>query len=310
MLIKSLCAGLMAVTLTAWAGQQADFGNSSSGGGASSSEVEFAVEQARMLAEDNGTELSVDFFLYALLDDRAVRSFLKQAQVNVVRLSNELEGQLSQARHEDPEIKREALRAVLGVAKLSADQLGKKFPTVEDYVGAILLDGSSNAAAALRSQGLTAERALEIAAQIHAEQEAERERARAELERKLSDARSRGVDDASEVRTFTDSPRHGARRYVMRVEGETADKQVQFKAAISRDGFLELLIEETPFEIEFVASKLAILIDSVESSRLNAELFVQTDSGRMKSGSFGGESGAFFISGYGSAQKSGVICKD
>jgi hypothetical protein len=70
---------------------------------------------------------------------------------------------------------------------------------------------------------------------------------------------------------------------------------VSFKAAVSHDGRLDLYIEETPYEIEFLASKLAVLFETVEGgTRLKVELVTEVSGQPRVVDGFGGSSGAIF----------------
>ena len=83
--------------------------------------------------------------------------------------------------------------------------------------------------------------------------------------------------------------------YVLRVNADTSDSNIAFKAAISRNGQLDFYVEETPFEIEFVASTIVALFETVEAGgRIKVELITDVEGQQLPVSGFTGSSGAVF----------------
>jgi hypothetical protein len=88
----------------------------------------------------------------------------------------------------------------------------------------------------------------------------------------------------------------GHKAYTLRVSGENdSDAPVQFKAAVSHDGFLNLYVEETPFETEFVAVTVVALFEAVDAGgRLEVELLTELEGEQRTVSGFTAASGAIF----------------
>ncbi len=88
-----------------------------------------------------------------------------------------------------------------------------------------------------------------------------------------------------------------------------AHHRVPFKAALSRNGILDLYVEETPFEIEFVASTVVGLFEAVEGGdRLKVQLITELEGEERVVSGFGGSAGAIFQDGHARpGQRSGFL---
>ncbi len=87
----------------------------------------------------------------------------------------------------------------------------------------------------------------------------------------------------------------GARRYTLRVISEDGVGATQFKAAVSHDGRLDLYIESTPFETEFLASRVVALFEAIDGDgRLRVQLITEVDGQNRPVAGVGGRAGAIF----------------
>ena len=278
-------------------------GNSSSGS-SSSSNADFVFTRAMDLATGRGdAQLTVEHFLIALLDNKAAVELLDAHYLDREALRTVLEDRIdtvaTRAGAGTPSVD-SSLRQVLQRATLKSIVTDQRGATGADYVLAILVQDDTFAAQALRDHGLT----LEVAKDTVIEQQVARNEAarkRWEEIKERVDAQRRAENAESEHQpVLSQALQSGARdrgpkHYRLRIMGADGREGVRFKAAVSRNGRLELYVEETPFEVEFTATRIAALFEAVSgNAALKVELISEVGGEQRVVSSFGGEAGAIF----------------
>ena len=82
--------------------------------------------------------------------------------------------------------------------------------------------------------------------------------------------------------------------YTLRVVNTDAEV-IPFKCAVSHDCELDLYIEETPFEVDFVAQRIIVLLDTINSNaELDVSLVAEVNDEQRKMSGFRGSSGVIF----------------
>lgn len=288
--------------------EDAYFGNSSSGGSStSSSSLELSFERAMEQAQISQQEyLTIEQVLLALLDDPSTREFLEDNAVDIgsvrAELSSFVRSNASNAPNGGRPIPHQDVRQVSQRALMKIYSSNKKAVDGVDILEAILAENNSFAAQILQKSGLSLE--------LTSNQVLERYLARAARD---TEKLEKLVREIEEQKQFADpaqghhiatlepasaqSERDGAgyKSYVLLVTSDDP-AVVRFKAAVSRDGRLDLYIEETPFETEFLASNVAALFETVEGgARIRVELTTEVEGQSRVVSGFGGSSGAIFI---------------
>jgi hypothetical protein len=167
-----------------------------------------------------------------------------------------------------------------------------------DILSAIVEQNDSYAATVLTQQGFTTDEATDAATEHCVEETQRTNEEMGDLRAKIA-KNSESESAISIVRGSTEAARsseHSILTYKLRVTSREPNTEVEFKGAISQDGRLKLMIETTPYEIEFVSARVVALLEAVSGSKgISAKLVVQHEDGSETSaGGFGGESGAIF----------------
>ena len=285
--------------------EDAHLGNSSSGGGnASSAEVNLAIEQASKAAQLRGYAApTLELILLALLDRISVQEILAahDADTKSLRaaLVSHIDANIPPAPANSLLDVETDLQRVLSRAAMKSYLNSRKHITEADILEAILVEQTSFAAKTLRDHGLTLKTVeSQIVEKYLVEQQEEASRLNQLLKKMEEHKASAGKtqdSDSARIEKYSGQAKNkdaGIKSYLLRV---TSNKPANFKAAISCDGHLDLYIEETPFEAEFLAERLAALFDTIAGGvRLRVELITDIDGQPHVTAAFEGQCGAIF----------------
>ena len=96
-------------------------------------------------------------------------------------------------------------------------------------------------------------------------------------------------DDKSSIEIVADAGRgHSPWKLPARWKLEVRGKAVRFKAAIARDGILELIESVVPYDKEFTASRLIALFESMDESEISVVAYSDASGMYTRQCSFGG----------------------
>ena len=290
-------------------------GNSSrSGGGFIAAETERAIENALKSAKDSGDiQLTIEHLVLALLDEGAVRDLLENSSVDLVAVRSALKAHIDLNVPKSKEFEEprpgSKLSIVMQRAVMKMMATNRKAINGADYIIAVLAQNDSFASQTLRDHGLALQIAedenLERYLKKNAEQtkEIERLQEKIRVQRESQDVTSElsaagnniAIGAVSSSGSGDDKVVEGHRDYTLQVFSEDESGLVQFKCAISHDGRLDLYIEETPFEVKFIATKVVVLVDALSANtRLNVQLRTEIEGEQRTVSGFGGTSGAIF----------------
>jgi hypothetical protein len=285
----------------------------------SSSDLEFAFQRATEMAQARGRERpTLEHVLLFLLDDRSVREMLANQYVDSQAIRSsllyQLEATTAEAQTADASGADPALQNVMRRAFLKNMVSNKREVGAADVMAAILVEGNSYAAQVLSERGLTVEEAENEALNNYFATQAEQALQLEETQKRIgrereAQSQSGAVSSIASVASSGARAASGPRPYTLRVISEGSEKEIRFKAAVSHDGRLDLYIERTPFEIDFLASRVAALFEAIDSGdRLKVELITEMDRERRPIAGFGGSAGAIFEDQNSLArQRSGVL---
>ncbi|EAQ98780.2 hypothetical protein KT71_09142 [Congregibacter litoralis KT71] len=274
-----------------------------SGGGRSAEpQLERAIEAAAYQASVAGDiTLSVERITQNLLSDDDVRAELERASVDVPAVLHQLEMYLDaqpkseQGRRADPDPKvRELLRNK--TMNLRSEEQ-RRVMSCLDVLAAIMEQNDSFASETLLDAGYSQERAREAAIGHFAAQQKKADTELRDIQAKISAVESekkpQWVAGSPGSESLQEDPRL-MQQYRLVVTSRNAESEVAFKGAVSQDGQLTLLVENTPFELELLATRFIALLEVASGKEgISAELFLRQDDGNeRKVGGFGGMSGA------------------
>lgn len=281
-------------------------GNMAGGTSNTSSEaVDFAFERAMEMARDNGRETpTLEHVLLALLDDESVQEMFANRYVDteVIRTSLQYHLETTSAEPQTPDSPRvdPALQNVMRRAVTKNMVSNKREVEATDIVVAILVEGDSYAAQVLNEQGLTVDEAENDALNGYLARQEQQSRRLEEMRARIAEENTRqaqsGANASIESGVVSGAGTAGGPRlYTLRVTTEDSEQETRFKAAVSHDGRLDLYIESTPFETEFLANRVAALFEAIDSDgRLNVQLITEIEGERRPISRFGGRAGAIF----------------
>lgn len=267
-------------------------------------EFDWAFSEALGIAADEGDGvLTLERFLLRLLEEPEVNGALTQSGVDLVALRGDLIAFVQGVPKSDdgfsdlPDAKLTQVLRSTAVLLHSDGARNNHVISSLDFLAAIMRQGESMASDWLTSAGFTLEQATEIA-------QADSVSNRQQTERELKDTKARlnafpvhsdgaflsGHLVPTRESVDSDAPTN---HYRITVESREADEEVEFKAAVWAGSSLQLLVESTPFEHEFVAREVIALFESVNNRQgISAALYAtQSDGSEKKIGGFGGESG-------------------
>jgi hypothetical protein len=285
---------------------KAVLGNMAGGTSHTSSEaVDFAFQRATEMAQASGRETpTLEHMLLAVLDDESVLEMFANQYIDpeVIRTSllyhlpsTDPEPQASGRQQLDP-----ALRDVMRRAVMKNMVTNRREVEAADIVVATLVEGDSYAARILSEQGLTVDEADNEALNSYLARQVEQSRRLEEMRERIAEENAR-QDQSGAVYSIRSSvvsgsgTASGPRLYTLRVISEDSEQETRFKAAVSHDGRLDLYIESTPFETEFLASQVAALFEAIENEgRLKVVLITEIEGQRRPITAFGGSAGAIF----------------
>jgi hypothetical protein len=175
----------------------------------------------------------------------------------------------------------------------------------------ILVEGDTYSAELLRKYGLRIQSAENTKLEQYLRRSKEQAKRLAEMQERARWQRQQTAGavlrnapaSPLELRTKTDASDAsqqqndaGHKAYTLRISSDDHERdRVQFKAAVSRNGILDLYVEETPFEIELVASTIVGLFEAVEGGdRLKVQLVTELEGQQRVVSGFSGSAGAIF----------------
>jgi hypothetical protein len=320
------CAFIMMGTLTAYSGTEtmddeshrARVGQGSRGGGITfAPTVDIAFERAQAKAKaDMSPTLTTERLLIELLEEETALPILTSANVDVDALRADLKATLSSdtptaAPGDEPRAV-ESLQNAMRRAVITAVASNARGATGADLLTAILVEGDTHAAEQLRKYGLDIQTVENSKLELYLRRNKEQTKFLAEMQQRARTQREgtqgvvakRGETAAlgvlSQAEAGGDKERHKAssahKPYVLRISSDDVEHaHVLFKAAVSRNGILDLYIEQTPFEIQFVAHTVVGLFEAVEGGdRLRVQLITELEGEERSVSGFGGSSGAIF----------------
>jgi hypothetical protein len=280
-------------------------GNMSQGGGSSTdAEVDLALKKAQEAAASAGGVLTVEHLLVALLDEPSVVELLEKQFVDRASLRVQLQKRLESAKVAEVPIREvkpdPALQNVLRRAMMKSVVSNRRGVEGAELVVAMLVEDDSFAATALREHGIKIDDSENAALERYLRIAAEQDRKLAELRRRIANEPANVVNRAGIERGIiaveegieSAEPDQGPCAFTLRVSGEPG---ARFKAAVSHDGRLDLYIESVPFETEFVAGRVAVLFERIDSANaIKVELLTERDGRLQTVAGAGGQSGAIF----------------
>lgn len=296
---------------------RAHVGQSSRSIGSSvSPNVELAFERALAAAKSkSAVAVTTEHVLLELLHEETVSELLTSASVDVDALRADLNEHLgttsvkaSGGSEPKPE---EILQNAMRRAVMKTFTSNQKGASGADLVVALLVEGDSYAAQVLRKYGLT----IDFAEDANLERYLTRGKEQSTLLKELQDkARNHrkatsGVTSATSSKPVVQTARKsresqkpegqsedGHKSFILRVRGANGSgENIPFKAALSRNGILDLYIEETPYDIEFVASTVVALFEAIEGGdRLEVQLITELEGEDRSVSGFSGSAGAIF----------------
>lgn len=287
-------------------------GSRSSGASSVAPAVERAYERAMESALESGVgRMTTEHVLIELLDDESVQEVLTTADADRdslrVQLLNHLEAnKLEGSTYTQMQVD-SALQSAMQRAVMKTFLSNRKGASGADILTAILVENNSVGARILRDHGLTIDVAENKALEIYLARSAEQGKKLEALLKKIEAQRPTSSETDS-FRVATKPSLQGAKPYTqhsntdsshkaykLRVIAETGESNIGFKAAVSHNGQLDLYVEETPFEIEFVAATIVALFEAVEASgRIKVELITDIEGQQRTVSGFAGSSGAIF----------------
>jgi hypothetical protein len=266
-------------------------------------QLEHAFEEAKTTAErESDAVFTIERLLQRLLEEPEVRSALATNDVDVQALSSELTSYLQGVRKTDTGFSmvtdskvRNVLQSI--VVRRHVEGINRATSSL-DVLAAIVGQGNSFAAERLSAYGFTAETAIDLADAHYVasgranEAELQQTKAKLALLPKQGQTRSETMPDSAQGAAKLNAT--STADYKIVVVSRDAMSEAQFKGAISADGSLTLLVETTPFEIDFLASEIVALFETVSDGEgISVELLATQSDGTVKIVSgFGGQSGA------------------
>lgn len=268
-------------------------------------EVELAFERAMATARENGMgSVTTEHVLVALLDEDSVREVLITTGVDLdavrVDLLKHLESNESKEPTDTQPMADPALQSAMRRAVMKTFVSNRKAASGADLLTAILVEDNTVGSRILSDHGLTVDSAENEALEHYLARSVEQSKKLEELQMQLEKQRSNANEGDSTFSIAKSKTQHsdsgGTHKvYKLRVTADTGDSNIAFKAAISRNGQLDLYVEETPFEIEFVASTIVALFETVEAGRsIKVELITDVEGQKLPGSGFTGSSGAIF----------------
>jgi len=313
---------------------EGEFDRAFVGQGARSSGIAFApaVEQAleRAKARARSTRspvVTTEHALIELLEEDSARELLSAADIDLDALRVDLQEALRSGAPVASEPRASnMLQDVLRRAVVAALASGSRGASGADVIVAILVERESEAFRLLSKHGLTTQAAENEKIEQHlrrSKQQADR-LADVEAQARLHRESTAGIHSKRDHRatlgvrrkgsTGTDSEtradRSAHKSFLLRIYSSDQDRsRIPFKVALSRNGILDLYVEHTPFEIEFVASTVVGLFEAVEAGdRLKVQLITEVEGEERVVSGFGGAAGAIFRDGRDRlGQRSGFI---
>ena len=266
--------------------------------------VDFAFERATEMARASGRETpTLEQVLLALLDEESVQTMFANQCVDTEAIRASLHYHLETTGVEpqtadNPRVA-PTLQNVMRRAVMKNMVSNKREVEAADIVVAILVEGDSHAARLLGQQGLTVDEAENEALNNYLARQEEQSRRLEEMRTRIAEENARQVqpDAHSSIEGVVSGTgtASGPRLYTLRVTSEDSEREMRFKAAVSHDGRLDLHIESTPFETEFLASRVAALFEAIDSGgRLKVQLITEIEGQRRPISGFGGRAGAIF----------------
>ena len=247
------------------------------------------------LAEQSQHELiRPEHLLLALLDGSTAATLLEKTAVDIGAIRERLEAYLQGLTAigtppKGPYV-HPLTQGILVQFHVEHTRGGSKSAGGDGLLLALLEHGGSYAAEVLLSEGASLESLAPESAKLQKEQELQREMRLAQFENKWETLQ--GGEEMPQA--SRKSRRRGARPVTIRVRGESSSV-VRFKAAVSHGGRLELLIEETPFELELQTDNLAALFEVIDPGTEVRMEALETILGEWRvSSSAGGQAGAIF----------------
>ena len=277
--------------------------------------VELAFEQALAKAK-NAAALTIEGLLLELLDEHTTFELLTSANVDVDALRADLNehvrstsvGVSVRGGVPKPE---DALQNAIRRAVMKAVTSNKKGASGADIVVAILVEGDSFAAKSLGKYGLNVDTAEDVNLDRYLARSKEQTKLLREFQEKartqrettsvvataLSDKLQVQIRSGSYQKLTPESETEGGHAtFVLHINSANGTEDIiPFKAAISRNGILDLYIEQTPYEIEFVADTVVGLFEAIEGGdRLEVQLVTEIEGENRKVSGFSGSAGAIF----------------
>lgn len=279
--------------------------------------VELALEHAQARARSTRSPVvTTEHALIELLEEDTARELLSVADVDLDALRADLQEALGSDSPGAPAASEprasNGLQDVLRRAVVAALASGSRGASGADVIVAILVEGESEASRLLSKHGLTTQAAENEKIEQYlrrSKQQAEHlaiVAAQARLHREsTAGIHSKGhhlttLGVPSKENTGTDSATRGDqsahKSFLLRISSNDQDRsRIPFKAALSRNGLLDLYVEHTPFEVEFVASTVVGLFEAVEAGdRLTVQLITEVEGEERVVSGFGGAAGAIF----------------
>ena len=276
-----------------------------------SPDVEMAFERALAAAKArSAAALTTEQVVIELLDEETVAELLSSASVDVNALRADLKGHLGPVAENVGEKPKpdQPLQNAMQRAVMKSLTSNKKGAVGADLIVAILVEGDSYSAEMLQKYGLSVESVENVNLERYLKRSKDGAKRRAEMQEKARTQRERTVgsistDTKTRLAVRSKPEGHGTRQkddghktYILRIVSDDDESdRITFKAALSRNGILDLYVEETPFEIEFVASTIVGLFEAVEGGdRLKVQLITETDGQQKSVSGFSGSAGAIF----------------
>lgn len=281
--------------------------------------VEMAFERARTKAKARSNpSVTTEQVLIELLQEETAVALLSAENVDVNALRADLMESLSTDTSSSPAGTEpraaEPLQNAMRRAVITALASNSKGATGADIVVAILVEGETRAAQLLHKYGLAIHSAENTKLEQYLRRNKEQAKRLAEMQERtrLHRDQTAGVVSKNsntlrlEARGSADTGGEAQgqagsahKLYLLKVLGDDPDNApIMFKAALSRNGILDLYIEQTPFEIEFAASTVVGLFEAVEAGdRLKVQLITDIEGQERVVSGFGGSAGAIFRDG-------------
>lgn len=278
--------------------------------------VKIALERAQAKARARSEpSLTTEQVLIELLEEETAVALLSSENVDVDVLRADLVESVSSDTSTAPAGAEpravEPLQSAMRRAVITALASNSKGASGADIVVAILVEGETRAAQLLRKYGLAIHSAENTKLEQYIHRNKEQAKRLAEMQERTRSQREqtagaisksshtaqlavRSKANAGGKEEGEDNSAH--KSYLLRISGDDQDRaHILFKAALSRNGILDLYIEQTPFEIEFIASTVVGLFEAVEAGdRLKVQLITEIEGQERVVSGFGGSAGAIF----------------